>query len=85
MVDVVVYGKPNCPWCDRAKDLLDHKGITYEYIDVTLSDAAMDKLKRLNIRTVPAIFLKAQDEVYMGGYSELADYVRKSGSDYGIQ
>lgn len=85
MVDVVVYGKPNCPWCDRAKALLEYKEITYEYIDVTQSEAAMDKLKRHNVRTVPAIFLKAQEEVFMGGYAELSDYIRKSEAIGGIQ
>ena len=30
MAEVVVYSSPFCPYCARAKKLLDQKGIAYE-------------------------------------------------------
>ena len=42
MPKIVVYSKPYCPYCDRAKELLTRKGATFEIID---------------LMTVPQIFI----------------------------
>ena len=34
MSKIEVYSSLWCPFCARAKALLDHKGVTYEEIDV---------------------------------------------------
>ena len=36
MATVIVYSSANCPYCVRAKELLDNKGIHYEEIMVDL-------------------------------------------------
>lgn len=57
-----VYGKPNCPYCDRAKDLLESKGIEYKYIDVTQNPDALRFIKEeMGMRTVPQIFQIRED------------------------
>jgi len=68
---VIVYTMDYCPFCDRAKALLQRRKI--EYQEVRLSeedDAAWDDLeKRSGMKTMPQIFA---DGVLVGGYSDLA-------------
>jgi glutaredoxin 3 len=66
---VLMIKKNPCPYCDRAKTLLDNKGIKYEILDLT------DKMDELNAwkektgwKTVPMIFIN--DEL-VGGYTDL--------------
>jgi len=54
---------PNCPWCVKAKKLLDLKGI--KYIEL---DGKSDKWP-----TVPYIEIDGQE---VGGFTELARYLR---------
>lgn len=61
--EVVVYGKPNCPFCNKAKNILDMKGIQYKYIDVSVDLHSKDFLVSEGHRTVPQIYV---DGVYHG-------------------
>lgn len=73
-----VYSKPNCTFCDQAKQLLNSKGLEYEefIIDVgqpkdeSKSYVTAAYLKELvpTARTVPQIF---KDDVLIGGFVEL--------------
>lgn len=66
-----VYGRENCPYCVKAKDLLEQKEIDFEYIDIVTTGIGKDGLSKLcgkEISTVPQIFL---DGELIGGYSEL--------------
>ena len=73
---IVIYSKDNCPWCDRAKELLQSKNITYTElkfnVDFTreqLAEKLPDKANRL---TLPQIFI---DDENIGGYEDLRDYI----------
>jgi len=58
-----------CPFCVRAKKLLDHKGVPFEEIDVTRDAALREKMvAESGRRTVPQIFI---DGAPIGGYQEL--------------
>jgi len=67
---VHVYTTPSCPFCVRAKRLLEARGIDYDEIDVA-DDPALraDLVKRTGRRTVPQIFIDGQP---IGGFEELA-------------
>lgn len=68
----LIYSKPNCPWCDRAKELLAEYNIEYEERDVSLAPYKQELLLRVpDARTVPQIFI---NDVYIGGYSDLLEY-----------
>lgn len=58
---VVIYGKPNCPWCDRAKELVkDVEGIEHEYINIVEADINGAKLSEIcgtRVQTVPQIMI----------------------------
>lgn len=69
MAQVTIFTTLVCPFCVRAKRLLDHKGVPYEEIDVTRDAALREKMiADSGRRTVPQIFI---DGVPVGGYQEL--------------
>lgn len=69
MSNVVVYSSGNCPYCIRAKELLEKKGIQFEEIRVDLDTAQRDvMIERSGRRTVPQIFINNQP---IGGYDDL--------------
>lgn len=66
---IVVYTKEHCPFCVRAKRLLERKGVPYEEISVEGRDDLRDWLvETTGQRTVPQIF--AGDRP-LGGFSDL--------------
>ncbi len=71
MAKVTVYTMDYCPYCERAKSLLQRKGISFEEIRLSEEDeASWDALeKRSGMKTMPQIFA---DERLIGGYTELA-------------
>jgi glutaredoxin 3 len=66
---VVVYSKRVCPYCVRAKRLLDRKGVAYEEIDVEGNDALrLWLVETTGQRTVPQIFV---GERSLGGFTDI--------------
>jgi glutaredoxin 3 len=70
MAKVEVYSTQTCPYCVRAKSLLDAKDVDFQEIDVTGDDEARMALvaKAGGRRTVPQIFINGQS---IGGYDDL--------------
>jgi glutaredoxin len=67
---ITIYSKNNCPFCDRAKALLESKGITYNSINIEEQPEHRETLVDLGLRSVPQIF---KDGVLLpGGYQGLA-------------
>lgn len=73
MSTVVVYSKPNCPYCVRAKHLLEihHISFTEKVVGV---DVTREELLEAapNARTVPQIIINGQS---IGGYEQLSRYI----------
>jgi thioredoxin reductase (NADPH) len=70
MPKIVMYTKSWCPYCDRAKSLLTHKGQTWQEIDVEAQPEKREEMiARAQRTTVPQIFV---DGVHVGGFDELA-------------
>lgn len=70
MPQVTVYSGPSCPYCTKAKALLDRKNIAYDEFNVK-GDAAKLKemLKRTGgAKTIPQIFI---GEEHIGGCDDL--------------
>lgn len=67
---VTLYTTAICPYCRRAKMLLDAKGVTYSEIDVgARPDLREEMVQRANGRTtVPQIFI---GETHVGGADDL--------------
>ena len=69
MAKIEIYTTSACPYCVKAKALLDIKGAAYEEIDVTGDDEARIALveKANGLRTVPQIFINGQHIGVDGG------------------
>jgi glutaredoxin 3 len=67
MAEIEIYTTPTCPYCFRAKRLLDQKGVAYREIDV--SDGRDVMSKRAGGRTsVPQVFVNGE---HLGGCDDL--------------
>jgi glutaredoxin 3 len=71
MARVEVYSTLFCPYCARAKGLLEKKGVDYVNIDVIEDTSKRDEMvERSGGRhSVPQIFI---DGDHIGGYDDLA-------------
>lgn len=70
MAKVELYTTNYCPYCMRAKALLDTKGVNFEEIDVTEDPGLRAKMVELagGRRSVPEIFINGK---IIGGCDEL--------------
>ena len=70
MSRVEIYSTLFCPYCARAKSLLERKGVAYENIDIIEDTSKRDEmLARSGGRTsVPQIFI---DGEHIGGFDDL--------------
>lgn len=69
MIDIVIYTADYCPYCVRAKMLLDKKGASYTEINIEHDDTLRDEMiAKSGRRTVPQIFIKGQ---HIGGCDDL--------------
>jgi glutaredoxin 3 len=58
---VRLFIKPYCPWCSKAKDWLDARGVEYEVLNVMADDQAYDEMERLSGQTLaPTIEVDGQ-------------------------
>lgn len=80
MAKVEVYTKFLCPYCARAKSLLNGKGVNIDEIDITMSSSLrQEMIERANGRsTVPQIFIDGQ---HVGGSDDLAALDARGGLD----
>lgn len=71
MVKVVMYCTEVCPYCVRAEQLLQRKGVTeIEKIRVDLQpELRIAMMERTGRRTVPQIYI---GEHHVGGYDDMA-------------
>lgn len=79
MAEVVIYTTTICPYCVRAKMLLQRKGVAYKEIDVSNDPAERQALMaRTRQRTVPQIFINGE---HIGGCDDLYALDRAGGLD----
>ena len=70
MKNVEIYTGPLCAFCDRAKALLNKKGVSFKEINLVSDASKMEEMiKRTNgMKTVPQIFIGGQ---HIGGNDKL--------------
>jgi GrxC family glutaredoxin len=75
----IVYSTQYCPWCQRAKGLLDKHGIEFTEVDVT-EDVELQKemIERSGRQTVPQIFF---GDEHIGGFEDLVKYLQTQNRD----
>lgn len=87
---VIIYGKENCPYCTRAKQLTEqiqknHPEVEMHYVDFISSGLTKEELTSLvkatsPVQTVPQVLFVMQNEEqkYIGGFTEYYAYVTKT-------
>ena len=80
MAKIEVFTKFFCPYCSRAKALLERKGVEYQEIDLTTDRAGFDAMvaRAGGARTVPQIFI---DGKHIGGSDDMAALDARGGLD----
>lgn len=68
----IVFSKPDCPWCTRAKELLLQHDSSYVEIDVTNDETSKIFLKESDLKSVPQIYHNGR---LVGGYLALENYL----------
>ncbi len=72
MERITIFGREDCGYCRRAKDLCDIKALNYRYVDIQregISKADLEKTIGKPVLTVPQIF---HGQEHIGGYTEFA-------------
>ena len=81
---IEIYSTNRCPYCTRARMLLDSKGLSYVEFRIDLDRNLRQEMEQRSRRTsVPQIFI---DEKHIGGFAELAEleFVEKLDDVLGI-
>ncbi len=70
----IIYGKPGCTNCDKAKMLCMTKSVPFEYktlgADIQLEQ--LEEMTQTRVQSVPQIFLSQNGFFeYVGGYQDL--------------
>ncbi len=85
MPKILVYATRTCPYCYRAKQLLNRKGVSYEEIDVSYDPVKREEMRKLagGINRVPQIFIDGEhiggcDDLYMMEHDGELDTMLKS-------
>lgn len=79
MPDIVMYASEFCPYCRRARALLNSKGATYAVLDVNRDPRLWREIaERTGRDTVPQIFI---GDRYIGGCDDLFALDQKGGLD----
>lgn len=66
---ITIYSSARCPYCVRAKELLERKGVDFTEIRIDLDDQQRDIMIEKSKRyTVPQIFI---NDLHVGGCDDL--------------
>ncbi len=72
-MDVIVWSKNQCPYCDKAKALLKNRNIKFEERKIGEGWTKEDLLEAVpTARTVPQIIIGGNS---IGGYDQLIKYI----------
>ncbi|MGE3920693.1 MAG: glutaredoxin 3 [Gammaproteobacteria bacterium] len=69
MAEIIIYTKSYCPYCDRAKALLQSKGLSFKEISIEHDEKLREEMiAKSGRKTVPQIFINDQS---VGGFDDL--------------
>lgn len=78
----VIFGRPGCPFCVRAKELADklsaeRDDFKYRYVDIHAEGISKEDLEKTvgkPVETVPQIFL---DQAHIGGFTDFEAHAKE--------
>ena len=73
---IEIYGKPMCPYCDRAKALCEQKDYEYVYKQLGVDFTREELFEKFpTARTFPQIIINGES---IGGYHELEKWLERN-------
>ncbi|MFN9849953.1 MAG: glutaredoxin 3 [Alphaproteobacteria bacterium] len=83
MSQVTIYTKPYCPYCIRAVELLETKGVAFDEIEAAFDpDKRQEMIRRSGRATFPQIFIAGQ---HIGGCDDMVALERAGKLDALLQ
>ena len=74
---IEIYGKPMCPFCDKAKRLCETRGFDFTYKSLGTDYTREELMEQFpNARTVPQIIING---LKIGGYEQFTQYLDDTG------
>lgn len=74
---IEIWGKPNCPYCERAKALCETRNLKYTYKQLDVDFTRDEILETFpGAKTFPQIIVGG---VKIGGYDKLGIYLEETG------
>ena len=73
-----VVGRPSCPYCVKAKDLLEERGLNYEFRNLENNrELMLEYVNKFKWDTVPMVFHFDEhgEHKFLGGFSGLVDFL----------
>lgn len=67
-----ILTRPDCVWCDKAKELLKEKGEAFSASFIVDHPLLVRLMLKANLKTVPQIWQGAE---HIGGYTELVEHL----------
>ncbi len=72
----ILFIKEECPFCVKAKDLLDERGLDYKLVNFSgQQQSILQEMKdAYDWKTVPMIFSRSGNKInFIGGFTDLAN------------
>ena len=74
---IEIWGKPNCPYCERAKALCESRNLKYKYKQLDVDFTRDEILENFpGAKTFPQIVVAGTK---IGGYDKLGPYLEDTG------
>ena len=74
---IEIFGKPMCPFCEKAKQLCETRELEYTYKSLGTDYTKEELLENFpGARTVPQIRINGKN---IGGYDQLGPYLEETG------
>lgn len=80
----IIFSKTVCPFCVKAKAILDDKGVAYDVLtlgeELSKEDmvALIQEKEGIYVNTVPQIYLEGK---YIGGHDDLVAFYERQDTD----
>ncbi len=79
---IEIYGKADCSYCIKAKNLLDTHMVAYDYFSIGEDITTEEVIEMFpGVKTVPVVAVNGN---LLGGYEQLAQLIEEKKSGLGI-
>jgi glutaredoxin len=78
IIQMILYIKRGCPWCDMAEEWLAQHGHTYQTLDVISDPAAFAEMRGISGQSLAPVLVTAEKRVLSDfGPEELPGFLNK--------